>query len=272
MQNNPEISVIVTTFNRRELLEETIQAILNQSFKDFELIIVDNFSNYNFKNFIQDFEDIRIRAFQNKNNGIIAINRNFGISKSKGKYIAFCDDDDIWLNNKLERQLKYISSSNYGMVFSMQKHFGHTNILSNNFGIGPLPIRANVSSQELLKKNCIALSSVILKKDILKESGVFDDRKSFLAIEDNDLWVRISKISSIGFIPEILVMHRNHPNNIYDNSSIIYKGMRELSMKNGFKIETGQVPYYKNNFFYFFLRNLFLILAEKLFYKAKSNF
>ena len=93
----PKISVIVTTYNRKELLKETINSIINQTFKDFELIVVDNNSNYNFLSEIKSFDDERIVAFQNNNNGIIARNRNFGIMKSKGEFIAFCDDDDLWV-------------------------------------------------------------------------------------------------------------------------------------------------------------------------------
>ena len=70
MNYNPSVSVIVTTYNRKELLRETIDSILCQTFNDFELIIVDNFSNYNIFEYIKSFRDSRIRVFQNNNNGI----------------------------------------------------------------------------------------------------------------------------------------------------------------------------------------------------------
>ena len=73
------LSVIVTTYNRPSLLNETIKSILNQTFVDFELIVVDNFSNYNFFQLIKSYNDKRIKAFQNQNNGVIATNRNYGI-------------------------------------------------------------------------------------------------------------------------------------------------------------------------------------------------
>ena len=102
----PLVSVVVTTYNRRELLMKTIDSILNQTYKNFELIVVDNYSDYDFLSYLKSFNDERIRSFQNKNEGIIAVNRNFGIKKAKGEYIAFCDDDDIWFPKKLELQLK----------------------------------------------------------------------------------------------------------------------------------------------------------------------
>ena len=103
-----QVSVIVTTFNRKLFLTEALNSILNQTFKDFELIIVDNYSDYDFIAHINSFKDKRIRAYQNENNGVIAVNRNFGLKKAKGEYLAFCDDDDIWFKEKLKRQMKIV--------------------------------------------------------------------------------------------------------------------------------------------------------------------
>ena len=207
---------------------------MNQTLEDFELIVVDNFSDYNFFLHIDSFNDDRIKPFQNQNNGIIAVNRNFGINNSKGKYIAFCDDDDIWLPQKLEKQIKCLDNSDTGMVFSMQKQFGITSIFSNYFGIGPLPFKKDTSTNALLQVNCIPTSTVIIKKGLLDQIGCFDERRSFIAIEDNDMWIRVSKVTTIGYIPEVLVFHRNHRNSIYENSDTIDKGMQELSNKHGF--------------------------------------
>ena len=76
-----KISVIVTTYNRPKLLKETLDSILNQTYVDFELIVVDNNSNYDFFKLIESFNDNRIIAYQNENDGVIAVNRNFGIKK-----------------------------------------------------------------------------------------------------------------------------------------------------------------------------------------------
>ena len=109
---NPLVSVIVTTYNRKEYLKETIDSILNQTYKNFELIVVDNYSDFDFLTYIKSFNDNRIRAFQHHNNGIIAVNRNIGIKKAYGEYIAFCDDDDYWVDKKLEYQVNNIKNDN----------------------------------------------------------------------------------------------------------------------------------------------------------------
>ena len=77
-----KLSVVVTTYNRRFLLKETLDSILAQTYKDFELIVVDNHSDYEFFDFIGTFNDPRIKPYRNENGGIISVNRNFGIEKS----------------------------------------------------------------------------------------------------------------------------------------------------------------------------------------------
>ena len=108
---NPKVSVIILTFNRPEMLRETIDSILTQDYTNFELIIVDNHSNYDFFELLSSYEDDRIKGYQNHNNGFLAVNRNFGITKAKGEYLAFCDDDDLWSSHKLSRQVEILENT-----------------------------------------------------------------------------------------------------------------------------------------------------------------
>ena len=80
-----KVSIIITTYNREENLKECIKSILDQTYRDFEIIVVDNYSKYNFHDLKNIINDKRVKWFQNKNNGIIAVNRNFGINKTKYK-------------------------------------------------------------------------------------------------------------------------------------------------------------------------------------------
>ena len=196
--------------------------------------------------------------------------RNIGIKQSKGKYIAFCDDDDIWLPQKLEKQIKCLDNSDTGMVFSMQKQFGITSIFSNYFGIGPLPFKKDTSTNALLQVNCIPTSTVIIKKDLLDQIGYFDERRSFIAIEDNDLWIRASKVATIGYIPEVLVLHRNHRDGIYLNSTTIYEGKKELFKKHGDQYNHSSLNWMKNNMTYFFVRNIFNLFYEKVYFNNRN--
>ena len=262
MKHNPLVSIIVTTFNRKELLKETIHSIINQTFKDFELIVVDNFSDYDFFEYINSFKDNRIRPYQNSNDGIIAINRNYGIKKVKGEYIAFCDDDDLWYPDKIQKQVLSLKKSNNKMIFSMQKEFGETSIFSIRFGINPIPFRVKTSTEDLIKNNCIPLSSVLLEKSIINEVGVFNEDGIFLAVEDNELWIRISKLYKIDFLPEVLVLHRNHNNNFFDLSkNIIDKRKAIIEKHSNDKMELNQFSISRNPI-KLLLRNIFIIFYQ----------
>ena len=176
------ISVIVTTYNRPKLLKETLDSILNQTYVDFELIVVDNNSNYDFFKLIESFNDNRIIAYQNENDGVIAVNRNFGIRKSKGKYIAFCDDDDTWTLDKLKSQLKYLKNDKFDLIYS------NTNLIFQNGSVKLTNYTDINSLSRLLRKNHITLSSVIVKKTNIL---LFNDNKSLVTVEDYELWIRL---------------------------------------------------------------------------------
>lgn len=179
----PKVSVVVTTFNRKEYLTETIQSILNQTYKDFELIVVDNYSNYNFFELIESFKCEKIRAYQNQNNGIIAINRNIGISHAKGEFIAFCDDDDVWIINKLEEQIAIIDKKKCDLVHSNMFLFKGdlTNIIEKTSH------KRIKNLKNLISSNPIATSSVLVRnKDIF-----FPEDRNLIAIEDYALWINL---------------------------------------------------------------------------------
>ena len=179
----PTISIIVTTYNRKELLTKTLHSILHQTYCDFELIVVDNFSNYDFYEHIKSFEDDRIRPYQNQNNGIIAVNRNWGIKKAKGDYIAFCDDDDIWFKNKLEIQMEYLLRENIDLISSnvvlfRGKHYTKIFAQSKN--------RKVKSISDFLYRNQINTSTVLLRKS---NKVYFNEDPNLVAIEDYSLWL-----------------------------------------------------------------------------------
>jgi len=227
------VSVVLTTYNRKDLLKETINSILDQTYQNFELIVIDNYSDYDFYSHIKLFNDHRIRAFQNTNNGIISINRNYGIKLAMGKYVAFCDDDDLWVENKLEEQLKKINEHNVDMVFSVAKHFGSIDIFSDIYGLYPIPFNVKVATNELLTMNTIIFSSVVLKKEILDKHDGFNIKQTYMGIEDYDLWLRVSKTSSIIFMPNIHVFYRIHPNMTQLNNPMKDVGLKELYKEHG---------------------------------------
>jgi len=234
MKKSPKVSVIVTTYNRRIELTKTINSILSQTFKNFELIIIDNYSNYDFNELINSFNDKRIISFQNENNGIIAVNRNYGITKAKGEYLAFCDDDDFWYNSKLEKQIKFLNIYKSDLVFS------NINLIFLNKKTKITNYNNTDTLNKLLYKNQITLSSVMVKYD---KKIKFNENKDLVAVEDYELWIRLKLLGlKFCFINEPLVGYR-----VVDDSY-----SRKSKMKNekiNLNFELRLLKSYKLNFF-----------------------
>jgi teichuronic acid biosynthesis glycosyltransferase TuaG len=270
--NFPIISVIVTTFNRKNMLKTTIKSILSQSFTQFELLIIDNFSDYDFLNFVNSFNDSRIRSFQNKNKGIIAVNRNFGLKRSKGKYIAFCDDDDYWNEDKLLCQIKAFQNSNTILVSSLALNFGtNTGFFSKNYGF--LYNKIKLDYKSLLIFNPIILSSTLIKSKVLKKVGGFSEDANLIAVEDYDLYLRIFELGNFILIKKFLIFYRFHLGSV-SKSGIDDKLRRQKLFKiRGIKnIHTDKKwikrKHLKNNIVFIFFNNLiqfFLINKIKIF-------
>lgn len=202
------------TYNNGAFLDTAVNSVLKQTIRDFELIIVDNFSTDNTSKIIRNFKDKRIKYFKFKNKGIIAASRNLGISKSKGKYLAFIDSDDKWYENKLEVCLNYFKVNSKFLFHLMDtkkdnKIYYNKKIIKNNiFDFKKI----------LLNGNVIATSSVVLKKDLITKFGSFSENENIVTAEDFELWLRILKSCNTGFfIPKSLGYLREHSNNSSSN-------------------------------------------------------
>lgn len=212
MNENPLVSVIVTTYNRREYLKQTIDSILSQTYQNFELIVVDNYSNYDFMGFIESYHSNKIQAFQNHNNGVVAVNRNFGIYHAKGIYLAFCDDDDIWMPYKLEQQMLYLNKHNVDILCTALTLFGDD--VENE----KVRFHKYRSKLEVYLRNYITPSTVVVRNSALVR---FDETPDFNCSEDWALWV---KLITLGFqlyqMPTPLVRYRIFSSNLTKKNKI----------------------------------------------------
>jgi glycosyltransferase involved in cell wall biosynthesis len=118
MYNNIKVSIITPNYNGARFIEYSIQSVINQTYKDWELIIVDDCSADNSVKIIENYKDIRIKTLKNRQNMGAAESRNNGIRHASGEIIAFLDSDDIWKQNKLEEQIKWYKKYNAAIVFS----------------------------------------------------------------------------------------------------------------------------------------------------------
>ena len=217
-----KISIMIITYNRADLLKETMDSILNQTFKDFELIVVDNYSTDDTEKTVKNYNDDRIKYFKNRNDGILAVNRNFMVSKAKGEYVAICDDDDLWMPDKLERQLnEFEKDEGLGLVCTNGLFFGDVNKKCGKSKDEYLTL------EKLLDGNVVTCSSIMAKKSVLDEVGPFDEGRDILGGGDYELWLRISKKYKIKYIGTPLIKYRMHAAAL---QNIYLKGTKNIEL------------------------------------------
>lgn len=206
-----QISVIIPTYNRAKLLPQAIESVLNQTFQDFELIIVDDGSTDNTEEIVKNFQekDKRIKYLKHQKNKGPSATRNTGIKNSQGKYIAFLDADDIWLPQKIEIQLNKIKETNVNVIFSNWYIWNpKNNTKIKAFDSNPIDAKQKNLISSLVKKN-FGNSSAILANNSLFKKNLFDENLRYS--EDYDLWFKFFlKRMKIVFITNPLVCCREH--------------------------------------------------------------
>lgn len=197
MKKNIFFSIILPTYNREKEILKAINSVVAQTFKNWELIVIDNTSNDTTEKVVKSFKNKKIFFYQIKNKGVIAKSRNYGISKSSGNYLCFLDSDDWWDKDKL----KYANlAAKVGYSFIYHDHY----VYSPNRLIKKRKIKSKVLTKpvffNLIKYGpSFATSSVVVEKDIFKKINYFDKDKKYIAWEDWDAWLRISKVTDSFF-------------------------------------------------------------------------
>ena len=185
----PFFTVVIPTYNRAPLLQVALHSVLQQSFDDFEVIVVDNGSTDDTKAYVSSEVDPRIRYIFQAGSGSPASPRNHGIRQARGEWIAFLDSDDSWNCSKLETLHSALSAESFDFVTHWQ-HLLH----KEGRVIGSMEPRQEYLSYEnlLLTENPIATSSVAVRRQFLETHNLrFSESKRFAAVEDYDLWLRI---------------------------------------------------------------------------------
>ncbi len=235
-----KVSVVIPTYNCAQYITEAVESVLNQTYKDFEIIVVDDGSRDNTKEVIKRYLN-KIKYIYQQNSGPSAA-RNRGIKEAKGEYIAFLDADDIWLPQKLELQIKFMEKE-VGLIFSDMILFNEKGIIKNSFlkeklffnklSIKPLSSTEKVIYDNvfnaLLQENFIPTNTVIVKKECFNKVGFFDE--TLFSVEDRDMWLRIGLFYDIGFINFPLVLKRFHETNISANQELALKSRLKVMKK-----------------------------------------
>ncbi len=206
----PKVSVIIPTYNRADFIEDAVESVLCQTYKDYEIIIVDDGSTDNTKDVLQRFHN-KIRYIY-KNNGGVASARNTGIKHAQGAYIAYLDSDDLWLPERLKFGVQALDSDkNIGLFFSDCHRVSNGERDSKTYFDAYKPYSGFVFKQ-LYMQDFIPTSTVLVRKDCLRLSGMFDGNLPLC--EDYDLWLRISTCFKINYTKMPLAIYRTHSKSI----------------------------------------------------------
>lgn len=223
-------SVVISVYNKSKTIQDTLQSALNQTFIDFEIIIIDDGSKDESASIIATFNDAKINYFYQENAGV-SVARNSGIEKSAGKVIAFLDADDYWYPNHLQVLHDLIQQNPYAGIYAsryiskvaenkfLKNHF--LNLAENYGGIVP-----NFFHSSLI--NRIALTSAVaIPKTVLDEIGVFNPE--IFSVEDLDLWIRIALKYPVAITNAVTVEYNAMDNNSISKLDIHHKKLIDLS-------------------------------------------
>ena len=196
----PLVSIIIPTYNHSDYLRKAIHSVICQTFKNWEVVLIDNNSTDNTDEVIKSFKDPRIKHIKINNNGIIAKSRNLGIKISRGDWIAFLDSDDWWTENKLEICLSNLNENVDLIYHDLEVVNKNRNIFfRNKFVKGRLlkkPILQNLLESGIKIGNAIGNSSVIVRRSILNKIGGISENIELVGSEDYNTWLKVAQITN----------------------------------------------------------------------------
>jgi|TARA_B110001450_G_C17571227_1_gene460872 glycosyltransferase involved in cell wall biosynthesis len=187
-------SIILTTYNQIELLKKCLSSVFNQSFKEFELIVIDNNSTDGTSEYLKSIKDERLKILKIHNEGMYVKSRNLGIRNSKTDWIAFIDSDDIWYPEKLKKCYEIIKQNDVDLIYHSVNYLNkksYSKIIKEKSKKIDIPVEKYL----YLNGNIIAQSSVVIKKRKIEQIGYFSEKKEMYGWEDFDAWIRLSIIS-----------------------------------------------------------------------------
>lgn len=203
----PTVSVIIPTYNRARLIGEAIQSVLDQTFTDLELIVVDDGSTDNTESVVTEFKDPRVRYIHQENMGISAA-RNAGIHNTQGRYVAFLDSDDLWLPQLLELQVRFLDGSPHiGVVYAKAQAMTENGRLLL-YTRGDLERYPNQPLKSMLYGDFTCIQTALVHRECLDRAGLFDE--SLTGRVDWDMFLRLAKVCRFAFTDTVLAHFRAH--------------------------------------------------------------
>ncbi len=214
------VSIIIPTYNHSDFLGKALKSVLNQTYENWEAIVIDNHSTDETDKVINKFNDSRIKYLKIVNNGVLAKSRNLGIKTAKGEWIAFLDSDDWWAKDKLELCFNEINENVDLIYHDLEVVYKSKSIFKKKSYKGrhlKKPILKDLLIGAITYGNAIGQSSVVVRKSMLIKIGGINENKNLVGSEDYNTWLRLSQITdqfrylkkSLGYI----LIHDNNVSN-----------------------------------------------------------
>ncbi len=203
------VSILLPTYNGGKYIHKAIQSVLDQSFTDWELLVIDDASTDNTPEIVKRFTDPRIVYMRNESNSGIQKTLTVGLGSAKGKYIARIDDDDIWiLRDKLFLQVSFMEkNSEYVLLGTDAKVI---NIFGEEISVNIMPHTDKEIRSKMLSKNCFLHSTIMARATCVQALGGYSENKNVLHAEDYDLWLRLGlqgKVANLTLFSTALTSH-----------------------------------------------------------------
>lgn len=223
----PKVSVIIPAYNAMSFLPKTLDSVLQQTFTDFEVLIVNDGSSDNIVQWANSLTDERVKLISQSNQGVSTA-RNTAISKARGEYIAFLDADDLWQETKIEKQVQFLDNNpTVGLVATWMILIDEQGNLGSEV---KLDFKQGNVKKKLMEVNLISCGSIpMVRCDCFDAVGLFEPNLRFG--EDWEMWMRIAEKYNFGLIKELLVYYRQHPKNSSKNYQEILPDFDRLIKK-----------------------------------------
>lgn len=253
--SNDLVSIIMPSYNTGKYIKKSIESVISQTYKNWELIIVDDCSTDNTENIISQFTDKRIKFFKNEKNSGAAVSRNKALREAKGKWIAFLDSDDLWLPQKLEKQINFMDKNKYHFSYTDYKILWDGKIESPYINTGP-----DIIDKKRMYRYCyISTITVMYDRNIIGLIQIADIKKN----NDYAMWLKIIEKSNCYRLSECLSYYCKHSNSISSGSKIKLIKYHYIM----FRIALNKSPVVSA---IFTVRNLFFGVLKKFYYKKRQ--
>jgi len=244
----PIVSVVIPTYNHARYLDQALQSVFDQTYTNWEIIVVDNHSTDNTTEIVNKYSSLSLTYLKLNNNGIIAASRNAALSKARGEWVAFLDSDDRWMKDKLQVCIESVSQET-DFIYHDLKIDTNSSRYNARKTLKSWKLKVPILLDLLVNGNAIANSSVVVRKKFLHEIGGLNEEPELVASEDYNAWLRIALLTDkFTYIERILGYYLIHDDAVskkdmsISSRVAVNEFLPKLSSRNKLKVE-GRLRY-----------------------------